>query len=40
VFECRKNGGQDATDDSFTQFSHACGQLGALIKATGIPQAK
>jgi transposase len=40
VFEYRKNGSPDAADDSFTQFSYACKQLGVLIKTTSIPQAK
>ena len=40
VFEYRKNGGQDAADDSFTQFSYACKQLGVQIETTSIPQAK
>jgi hypothetical protein len=40
VFEYRKNGGQDTAEDTFTQFSYACKQLGVLIKTTSIPQAK
>jgi hypothetical protein len=40
VFEYRKSGSRDTADDSFTQFSYACKQLGVQIEATSIPQAK
>jgi transposase len=40
VFEYRKNGNPDTKDDSFTQFSYACSQLGIQIKTTSVPQAK
>jgi transposase len=40
VFEFRKSGSQDSADDSFTQFSYACKQLGIQIETTSIPQAK
>jgi transposase len=40
VFEYRKKGSLDTKDDSFTQFSYACSQLGILIETTSIPQAK
>ena len=39
VFEYKKKGGGDA-NDSFTQFSYACSQLGIQIKTTSVPQAK
>jgi len=40
VFEYRKSGSQETADDTFTQFSYACKQLGVLIETTSIPQAK
>jgi transposase len=40
VFEYRKSGSEDTADDTFTQFSYACKQLGVQIKTTSIPQAK
>lgn len=40
VFEYRKKGAQDVADDTFTQFSYACKQLGVQIKTTSIPQSK
>ena len=40
VFEYNRSGNQDASNDSFTQFSYACMQLGVDIKTTSIPQAK
>ncbi|MDR0305335.1 MAG: ISNCY family transposase [Chitinispirillales bacterium] len=40
VFEYRKKGDPDTKDDSFTQFSYACSQLGIQIETTSIPQAK
>ena len=40
IFEYRKNGGPDAADDAFTQFSYACKQFGTLIETTSVPQAK
>lgn len=40
VFEYNRSGSQDTADDSFTQFSYACNQLGVEIKTTSIPQAK
>jgi hypothetical protein len=40
VFECRRKGGADDADDSFTQFGYACKQLGILIETTSVPQAK
>jgi hypothetical protein len=40
IFEYRKKGDPDTKDDSFTQFSYACSQLGIQIETTSIPQAK
>lgn len=40
VFEYRRSGSGDTADDSFTQFSYACRQLGVQIKTTSVPQAK
>jgi len=40
VFEYRKSGSNDTADDTFTQFSYACKQLGVQIETTSIPQAK
>jgi len=40
VFEYRKGGSADAADDSHTQFSYACKELGVQIQTTSIPQAK
>jgi hypothetical protein len=40
VFEYRRSASADTADDSFTQFSYACNQLGVQIKTTSIPQAK
>jgi transposase len=40
VFEYRKSGSKDSADDSFTQFSYACKQLGVLIETTSVAQAK
>ena len=40
VFEYRKSGKTDTADDSFTQFSYACKQLGVQIETTSIPEAK
>ena len=40
VFEYRKSGSQDSADDTFTQFSYACKQLGIKIETTSVPQAK
>lgn len=40
VFEYKKSGSQDVADDSFTQFSYACSQLGVVLKTTSVPQAK
>jgi len=40
VFEYRKSGSKDTADDSFTQFSYACKQLGVTIETTSIAQAK
>jgi transposase len=40
VFEYRKQGGQDTANDTFTQFSYACKQLGVSIETTSVPQAK
>ena len=40
VFEYRKIGSNNIENDSFTQFSYACNQLGVAIETTSIPQAK
>ena len=40
IFEYRKSGSKDTADDSFTQFSYACKQLGIGIETTSVPQAK
>jgi len=40
IFEYRKSGSQDTAEDSFTQFSYACKQLGVQIETTSIPEAK
>ena len=40
VFEYRKSGKTDTADDSLTQFSYACKQLGVRIETTSVAQAK
>jgi hypothetical protein len=40
IFEYRKGGAQDVADDSFTQFSYACKQLGVHVETTSVAQAK
>lgn len=40
VFEYKKKNSQKIENDTFTQFSYACHQLGVEIKTTSIPQAK
>ena len=40
VFEYRKSGSKEIAEDSFTQFSYACKQLGVLIETTSVAQAK
>ncbi len=40
VFEYKKSNSHDVENDSFTQFSYACHQLGVQIKTTSVPQAK
>lgn len=40
VFEYRKSGSSRIEDDTFTQFSYACKQLGVDLKTTSIAQAK
>lgn len=40
VFEYRKKNRPMDDDDTFTQFSYACKQLGVEIKTTSVPQAK
>ena len=40
VFEYRKKNSPDIEDDSFTQFSYACKQLGIELNTTSIPEGK
>lgn len=40
VFEYKKKASPLLSDDTFTQFSYACNQLGIEIKTTSVPQAK
>ena len=40
VFEYRKSGSKEVANDSFTQFSYACKQLGVQIETTSVAQAK
>ena len=40
VFEYKKKNSTAVEEDSFTQFSYACKQLGIDIKTTSVPQAK
>ncbi len=40
VFEYKKKNAPPIEEDTFTQFSYACKQLGIQIKTTSIPQAK
>ena len=40
VFEYKQSRSKKVEDDTFTQFSYACKQLGVEIKTTSIPQAK
>ncbi len=40
VFEYKKRNSSKLEEDTFTQFSYACKQLGVDIKTTSIPQAK
>jgi len=40
VFEYRRSGSNDTADDSFTQFSYACKQLGVQIQTTSVAEAK
>jgi len=40
VFEYRRSGSTDTADDSLTQFSYACKQLGVQIETTSVPEAK
>lgn len=40
VFEYKKSNSKKVENDTFTQFSYACHQLGVEIKTTSIPQAK
>jgi len=40
VFEYKKKGSTSIEDDTFTQFSYACKQLGIEIKTSSVPQAK
>jgi len=40
VFEYKKKNSPKLENDTFTQFSYACKQLGVALKTTSIPQAK
>ncbi|MGN1156174.1 MAG: hypothetical protein ACI4TK_08355 [Agathobacter sp.] len=40
VFEYKQSRSTKVEEDTFTQFSYACKQLGVNIKTTSIPQAK
>lgn len=40
IFEYKQKKSSKVEDDTFTQFSYACKQLGVEIKTTSIPQAK
>ena len=40
IFEYRKSSSTDVANDSFTQFSYACMQLGVELLTTSVPQAK
>lgn len=40
VFEYKKKNSPDIEDDSFTQFSYACKQLGIELNTTSIPEGK
>lgn len=40
VFEYKKKNSKNVEDDTFTQFSYACKQLGIDVKTTSVPQAK
>jgi len=40
VFEYKQKKSTSVEEDTFTQFSYACHQLGVAIKATSVPQAK
>lgn len=40
VFEYKQKKSPSVEEDTFTQFSYACHQLGVAIKATSVPQAK
>lgn len=40
IFEYKKKDSQDTEDDTFTQFSYACKQLGVEIRTSSVPQAK
>ena len=40
VFEYKKKNTTAAEEDTFTQFSYACKQLGIEIKTSSVPQAK